>query len=457
MTNMKEISQPEVKESQVSKPEQSTSSDVKSANSSELPIESNSLKGEGSEDAETFDDSKLEKPENNQETQGNNSNEQGHLREQELPLENVQQQEGLKTNETPDFQSNAPLGEKVDNKRELDLPKSSLEEGGGEFNNLPDNEKEYNNGDLYGYDGYTDEELIKQFEEDDPGYINGDVLDYDSPEYKEHGTHRIDWGKDNADMPHNETLQQGKTLSRVGDENGHYFGDQDMNYNDRQLPYIEGKQPIKNYEVLKPLNVEQSTVAKQPWGPEMEGDAPQQYKSEKTAKELVDEGYLRELPDKNTSFESDNQAVNETQIHDLNGEHTKDSEELLSKKESQSDTVDTFFQEDELEKQNDVVDYSRPTGYRAGVRDQVWENAKDEHGRVRDPVSGRYMSKNQSWDMGHKPGYEFKKHQESAMERGITRKQFLDEHNNPDHYRPELPFSNRSHKGEDKTGEYFGD
>lgn len=43
------------------------------------------------------------------------------------------------------------------------------------------------------------------------------------------------------------------------------------------------------------------------------------------------------------------------------------------------------------------------------------------------------------------------------MERGITRKQFLDEHNNPDHYRPELPSSNRSHKGEDLTDDYFGD
>lgn len=103
------------------------------------------------------------------------------------------------------------------------------------------------------------------------------------------------------------------------------------------------------------------------------------------------------------------------------------------------------------------VDYSRPTGFREGVRDKVWENAKDEHGRVRDPVTGQYMSKDKPWDMGHKPGYEFRKHQESARERGISREQFLNEYNNPDHYRPELPSSNRSHKGEDVTGQYFGD
>lgn len=100
--------------------------------------------------------------------------------------------------------------------------------------------------------------------------------------------------------------------------------------------------------------------------------------------------------------------------------------------------------------------YERPA-WRAGMRDKVWEQAKDTHGRVRDPVSGKYMSKNQPWDMGHKPGYEFKKHQESAAQRGISREKFIDEYNNPNHLRPELPESNRSHRGENKTSEYFGD
>lgn len=60
------------------------------------------------------------------------------------------------------------------------------------------------------------------------------------------------------------------------------------------------------------------------------------------------------------------------------------------------------------------------------------------------------------WDMGHKPGYEFRKHQKSARERGISRKQFLNEYNNPNHYRPELPSSNRSHKLEDGSNLYLG-
>ena len=94
------------------------------------------------------------------------------------------------------------------------------------------------------------------------------------------------------------------------------------------------------------------------------------------------------------------------------------------------------------------VNYSRPSGYRTGVRDKVWKNAIEDDGEVR--------NKDDPWQMGHKPGYEFRKHQQSAMKRGISREEFLDEHNNPYHYRPELPGSNLSHKGEDMTEQYFG-
>lgn len=101
--------------------------------------------------------------------------------------------------------------------------------------------------------------------------------------------------------------------------------------------------------------------------------------------------------------------------------------------------------------------YSRPSGYRKGVRDKAWENAREEStGQVRDPVTGRFMSKDKPWDMGHKPGHEFRKHAKDAQERGISRKQFLDEHNNPNNFRPELPSSNRSHKGEDLTDLFLG-
>ena len=102
--------------------------------------------------------------------------------------------------------------------------------------------------------------------------------------------------------------------------------------------------------------------------------------------------------------------------------------------------------------------YKRPSGYRKGVRDKTWEEAKanSPDGIVRDPKTGKPINPNEPWNMGHKPGYEFRKHRASAQERGIDRKQFLDEHNDSSHYRPELPSSNRSHSCEDMTDQYLG-
>lgn len=103
---------------------------------------------------------------------------------------------------------------------------------------------------------------------------------------------------------------------------------------------------------------------------------------------------------------------------------------------------------------NDI--YRRPSGFRKGVREKVWETAeKKGNGKVYSP-EGTEIKKTDKWDMGHKPGYEFRKHQESARERGISRKQFLDEYNDPNNYRPETPSFNRSHKGENVTDAYFG-
>lgn len=100
--------------------------------------------------------------------------------------------------------------------------------------------------------------------------------------------------------------------------------------------------------------------------------------------------------------------------------------------------------------------YRRPKGYRKGVRDKVWDSAKNEEGKVHDPLTGAEMDKNKPWDMGHKPGYEFRKHRESARSRGIPRKDFMNEHNEPGHYQPELPSSNQGHAGEDITDDYLG-
>lgn len=101
--------------------------------------------------------------------------------------------------------------------------------------------------------------------------------------------------------------------------------------------------------------------------------------------------------------------------------------------------------------------YTRPAGFRKGVRDAAWDSNKDSHGRVRDPKTGRYMSKNDAWDMGHRDGMEFRKAMADAQRRmGFSRADFLDSQNDPDHYRPELPSSNRSHTMEDHTANFKG-
>lgn len=113
-------------------------------------------------------------------------------------------------------------------------------------------------------------------------------------------------------------------------------------------------------------------------------------------------------------------------------------------------------EEGKLEEYDDI--YTRP-GFRVEMRPAVWEKAvkSSSDGRVRDPLTNKTINRDDEWDMGHKPGYEFRKHQESARERGISREQFLDEFNNPEHFRPELPLSNRSHKLELLDDIYFGD
>ena len=99
--------------------------------------------------------------------------------------------------------------------------------------------------------------------------------------------------------------------------------------------------------------------------------------------------------------------------------------------------------------------YRRPSHYRRHLREQVWQSAKVD-GVVTDPLTNAFMDYDAPWEMGHKPGYEFRKHQRSAAIRRIGRAEFLNEYNNIHHYRPELPASNRSHILEDQTGRYLG-
>lgn len=140
---------------------------------------------------------------------------------------------------------------------------------------------------------------------------------------------------------------------------------------------------------------------------------------------------------------------------DVDGDFGGDVEADLNDFDDEDDDA-VFVRRPLTDDEKDI--YSRPSGFRVGVRDEVWQQATNdsEDGIVRDPLTGTPLDQDESWDMGHRPGYEFRSHQQSAADRNIDRGQFIDEHNTPEHYRPELPSSNRSRAGEDKSGRYYG-
>jgi hypothetical protein len=100
--------------------------------------------------------------------------------------------------------------------------------------------------------------------------------------------------------------------------------------------------------------------------------------------------------------------------------------------------------------------YERPYKFRKDVRKNTLDDAKQKDGKVYDPLTKTVIDPAKPWDMGHKPGHEFRKHRIDAAQRGIGRDQFVDEYNISAHYRPELPSSNRCHKDEDMTDLFLG-
>ncbi len=108
----------------------------------------------------------------------------------------------------------------------------------------------------------------------------------------------------------------------------------------------------------------------------------------------------------------------------------------------------------------DARTYARNSGFRQGVRTKVWAAAVDKiTGLVIDPLTKATMDLKKSWDMGHRPGMEYWKERDNAINKWLNdriftpRKKFLDRMNDPKRYQPELPESNRSHRGEDDSNE----
>jgi len=100
---------------------------------------------------------------------------------------------------------------------------------------------------------------------------------------------------------------------------------------------------------------------------------------------------------------------------------------------------------------------NRPT-FRKNVVKKVWDNAKDVNGKVFDPNTFEeltwdvFKNRYDQWHMGHKPGFEYRSLLDKLRKAEIDKKQFLNEYNSVENYRPESPAANMSHKYEAKPG-----
>lgn len=156
------------------------------------------------------------------------------------------------------------------------------------------------------YQNFSKEEL-QQLEENDPGYVNEKVLDYDNTLEKESNTYQmtglhtgaIRWGdyatKEGVDYI---TLDVGKIVSRWGEETGTFLSDVGVNYDSLELPIIKEKNKQTLYEVLKSFPVEISKIAKQPWNEGSNGEEAEpviQYRTAIPICALLREGYLKQV------------------------------------------------------------------------------------------------------------------------------------------------------------------
>src|SRR5699024_10932228 len=87
------------------------------------------------------------------------------------------------------------------------------------------------------------------------------------------------------------------------------------------------------------------------------------------------------------------------------------------------------------------------------TREEVENRAeKNENGKFLDANTGKPIDK--AYDLGHKPGHEYRYEKARAEKEELSQKEFNDRMNNPDYYQIEDPSTNRSHKYEMKTDPY---
>ncbi|WP_207382303.1 GH-E family nuclease, partial [Schaalia georgiae] len=92
-----------------------------------------------------------------------------------------------------------------------------------------------------------------------------------------------------------------------------------------------------------------------------------------------------------------------------------------------------------------------------GTVEGVWRRAQEASpdGIVRDPATGDVIEweigqpRRDIWDMGHKPNFQYRDEFKLYLEDDLSLEDFRSRQQDPSHYRPELPKSNRGGKGEE--------
>lgn len=107
--------------------------------------------------------------------------------------------------------------------------------------------------------------------------------------------------------------------------------------------------------------------------------------------------------------------------------------------------------EDQAKVNNGVAD---PTKNRVKLRKETLKKVeqnqpKDDNGQMIDPNTKKPLQAGKV-DVGHKPGEEWRKRKKMHKEKGSSRKEVIDEENNPDLYQFEDRSSNRSNAHEQK-------
>ena len=93
--------------------------------------------------------------------------------------------------------------------------------------------------------------------------------------------------------------------------------------------------------------------------------------------------------------------------------------------------------------------YPRKSPWRQGVRQQVYEGAPKDNGKVFDPYTGIEIKYNDPWEYGHEPQYKFSDWQKRAWVENWSREDWNNFLNDPATYRPETRFTNGGHHAED--------